>query len=125
MNDLDRRVICVSKEEPENPTPSAPELVSIVTAWSPAKLCTEEEEDDVALRELQELLDEPFPSGSKGVEVKSQPKVVGMSAKGSKKIGLRSKSRDQRVNSYNKIIESQERLNEFHINIILLFFINH
>ena len=111
MNDLDRRVICVSKEEPENPTPSAPELVSIVTAWSPAKLCTEEEEDDVALRELQELLDDPVPSGSKGVEVISQPKVVAMSAKGSKKTGSRSKSKDQRVYRNDEIIERQERLN--------------
>ena len=89
-------------------------------AQSPTKLCTEEGEDDVALRELQELLDEPVPSGSKVVEVKSQPKVVKMSAKGSKKTGLQSKSREQRVFSYDKIIEGQERLNDldkFQFNI--------
>ena len=112
-SDPQRRVICVSEEEAgilvsSGRTPSTLELVSIVTVQSPAKLCTEEGEGTVALRELQELLDDPIPSGSKGEQVKSQPKV-GMIVKGAKKMGSRSRSRDQRVYSYNKTIESRKR----------------
>ena len=51
--------------------PSAPELVSIVVVRSPAKLCTEEGEDSAAFRELQELLNDPVPSGSKSGSAKS------------------------------------------------------
>ena len=124
MSDQTRRVICVSEEGAgatvsSDPTLSAPELVSNVTVRSPAKLCTVKGEDDVALRELQELLDDPVPSGIKGGPAKSQPKV-GMSAKGAKKTGLRSRIRDQRVYSCDEIIESREKLNDsnkFHFSI--------
>ena len=50
----------------------------------PAKLCVEEGEDSAAFRELQELLDDPAPSGSKSGSAKSHSKV-GMIAKGAKK----------------------------------------
>ena len=94
------------------PTPSVPELVSIVTAQSPAKPCEEEGEDSAIYRELQELLDEPTPLGSKeslntpGI---SNPKV-GMNLKKVKKTGLRSKIGDQRSYTYDEVIECQEKL---------------
>ena len=115
LSDQERRVICISEEDEirvsvsSGPTPSALELVSVVTVGSPTKLCTEEEEDEPAFRQLQELLDESIPSGSK---------MTGMSAVGQKR--CRSKSRDRKVCSYDKAIESQEVLNdsdEFQFNI--------
>ena len=44
---------------------SAPELVFIVTVQSPAKSREEEGVDSRAFRDLEELLDEALPSGSK------------------------------------------------------------
>ena len=69
----------------------------------------EEGEDEPAFRQLQELLDESVPSRSK---------TVVMSAVGQKR--CRSMSRDRRVYTYDKAIESQEVLkdsDEFQFNI--------
>ena len=85
----------------------------------PAKLCVEEGEDSAAFRELQELLDDPAPSGSKSGSAKSHSKV-GMIAKGAKKSWWGSRIRDQRMYSYDKIMECQEKLNDlndFQFNI--------
>ena len=59
-----------NKDVPENregsgQAPSAPDLVSIATVRSPAKPKEEEGVDSGAFRDLEELLDEAVPSGSK------------------------------------------------------------
>ena len=120
LSDQTRKVICVSVEEDSyGPALSAPELVSIVAIRSPAKLCAEEREGSAAFRELQELLDDPAPSRSKSGFSKS-PSKVEMSAKGTKKSGSGSRIWDQRMYSYDEIIECQEKLNDsddFQFNI--------
>ena len=118
-------MICIPSEEDtvaigSGPTPSVPELVSIAMAWSLAKLREEEVVDSMAFKDLQELLDEPTPSGSKEgekISTKSNPKVA-MSANRVKKVG--SRIEDKRSYSYDEIIEFQEKLydsDEFQFNI--------
>ena len=117
-------MICVSGDEDKEKsgsgqTPSVPELVSIVSVWSPAKPCKDKGGDAAVFKELQDLLDDPTPSGSKDIlkeSCRSHPKV-GMSGK---KAGSRSRIRDERIYSYDEIIECQEMLNdsfEFQLNI--------
>ena len=69
-------------------TLSFPVLDSIVSVRSPAKPSEDEGTDSVYL-ELQELLDEPFPSGSKENFKNSSGSVskVGMNAEKVKKTG--------------------------------------
>ena len=61
---------CSNTEEQDNAEGSgqalsAPELVSIVTVRSPAKPREQEGVDSRTFRDLEELLDEALPSGSK------------------------------------------------------------
>ena len=79
---------------------------------SPAILCEEEGEDSAVYRELQELLDEPTPSGRKetlDTPSKSNPKV-GMNLKRGKRTGSRSRIGDQRSYTYDEVIVCQEKL---------------
>ena len=121
VSDSTRQVVCISADEEVDelgfgPTLSVPKLVSIVRARSPAKPCEDEGEDTAVYKELQELLDEPTPSGSKEslkVSSKSYPKL-GMSSKGVRKAGSGSRIRDERIYSYDEIINCQEKLNDSH-----------
>ena len=66
---------------------------------SSAKPCEDEGEDAAVYKELQELLDEPTPSGSKEnmkESSKSYPKM-GMSGKGVRKAGSGSRIRDEKI----------------------------
>ena len=118
-------MICIPDEEDmstvgSGPTPSVRELVPIAKAWSPAKLREEEGVNSAAFKDLQELLDEPTPSGikeSKKISIKSNP-TVGMSANKKKKVG--SRIGDKRIYSYDEIIEHQRKLydsDDFQFNI--------
>ena len=92
--------------------PSAPELVSIVMVRSPAKPREEEVVDSGAFRDLQELLDEPTPSGGKeseDISSSSKPALRMSSVKRSRK---ESRIGDSRMYSYDEIIECQEKLND-------------
>ena len=117
VSDPARRVVCVSADEDRDdvgsgPTPSVPELVFILAVRSPAQPHAEEGEDSAVFKELQEMLDESTPSGSKEtVDAPSKPNPkVGMNLKRWKRSGLRSRIGDQRIYSYDEGIECQEKL---------------
>ena len=117
VSDSARRGECISADKERydlgsGPTPSIPELASIVAAWSPAKPCEEEGEDSAAYRELQELLDKPTPSGSKeSLKTSSKPNPkVGMKAKRVKEAGSKSRIGNLRSYTNDEMIECQEKL---------------
>ena len=101
-----------SNAESSGQAPSAPELVSIVTVWSPIKPRDEEGVDSKAFRDLEELLDEAVPSGSKessNIFSGSKISMRRSSGNGSKR---ESRIGDKRTYSYDEIIECQEKLND-------------
>ena len=110
-------MINISVDEEESvagsgPTPSAQELVSIVTVRNLAKPREEEGVDLAAFKDLQELLDEPTPSGCKeSTNISSNSKsTMSMSfGRGTKR---ESRIRDPRVYSYDEITECQEKLDD-------------
>ena len=108
-----RGVICVSGEEGcgesgSDLAPSDPELDSTVVVWSrinPRKESKNEDKDAV-YPEIQKLLDEPVPSGSKddcGTPSRSKPKV-GMNINKVMKSGSSSKIADSRSYTYDHIV---------------------
>ena len=84
----------------------------MVTVRSLAKPREEEGVDSGAFRDLQELLDEPTPSGSKeSLNISSSSKPT-LSVSSGKRTRRESRIGDRRVYSYDEIIESQEKLND-------------
>ena len=85
--------------------PSAPEPISIVTVQSPIKPREVESVDSRAFRDLEELLDEAVPSGSK--ESSNIFSGTNFSMRRSSGNGSKRKSRieDKRTYSYDEIIE--------------------
>ena len=123
VSESSRNVVCISDEERggclesgSGLAPSDPELDSIVVAQSqtnPRKEPKLEGCDDAALKELQEFLSEPEPSGSKdmsGAPRKSKPRV-GMSSRKGKKSCSYPKIAASRNYTYDEMIECQEKLN--------------
>ena len=93
-------------------TLSVPKLDSIVTVWSSAKPREEDGVDSRAFRDLQELLDEPTPSGSKeSLDISSSSKST-LRLSSVKRSRKESRSGDSRMYSYDEIIECQEKLND-------------
>ena len=79
---------------------------------SPAKPREEEGVDSGSFRDLQELLDEPTPSGSKESMNTSSSSKPTLSMSSGKRTKRESWIGDWRVYSYDEIIESQEKLND-------------
>ena len=108
---------CSNTEEQDNAegsgqAPSAPESVSIAAVRSLIKPRKEESVDSRAFRDLEELLDEAVPSGSKkNSNIFSSSKISMRRSSGN---GSKRKPRigDKRMYSYDEIIECQEKLND-------------
>ena len=91
---------------------SAPELVSTATVGSSAKPREEKGVDPGAFQDLEELLDEAVPSGSKtglnsfSGSKSSMRRDCGKGSTGKSRIG------DKRIYSYDEIIKCREQLND-------------
>ena len=80
--------------------------------WSPVKPREEEGVDSRAFRDLEELLDEAVPSGSKeGLNIFSGSKFS-MRRSSGKISSKESRIGDKRKYSYDEIFECQEKLND-------------
>ena len=116
-----RKVVCVSDSKRAGTlepglglTPTALELDSIETVWSHIFLreLKEPENSETVMKNIMELISEPYGSEELNGKASVPNPRVGMSSGTVKSFHPKPKIADSRVYSYDEMIEHQEKLND-------------